>query len=174
MSRIGDYQGFCSQFGDFYVSGLIIGGSAAVCVMQASIKDASVERIKIQAEAHALIFSTTETITDKDVSRSAQLEQYGVSGFDSLTQHFAEIPLQSTSGLQFDDARRLARIFDEFVNRMPDRVGDYLERSPDLLVHGAKLTHKNANHVLRSGVVTHLVLSPLSTHREVSQYAMTN
>ncbi|KAG8626418.1 hypothetical protein KVT40_005363 [Elsinoe batatas] len=171
-SKPGGYQAFREAFGDFYVSGAIIGGEAAVTVMTKSESNASADKIKITAEAHFLCFSGETTVAEKDFNSAYHSLQFGVVAFDSLTQHLVDMPLAEEQSLPLDKARQLCQLFDEFVQNMQQRVEASMSRWPELFRHRAKLTSRDLSSIMRSGLVTQLVLTPWSTHRDVRPFAL--
>ncbi|PNS21086.1 hypothetical protein CAC42_3424 [Sphaceloma murrayae] len=142
-SEAGGYQAFCKAFGNFYISGAIIGGEAAVTVMTRSESNASADKMKITAEAHLLCFSDEETIAEKDIDSSFHNLQFGVIAFDSLTQHLVDMPLAAEQSIPLAKARQLGQLFGGFVETMQGRVEAAMSRWPELFEHKAKLTPRD-------------------------------
>lgn len=172
LPQNGGYEAFTKRYGDFYVSGYSIGGDAAVLVSQATAKNESYERLKIQLRVKFLCFSRTKAITDAEIMSALAEAELNVMAFDSLDGSFIACFSQDGSALPFEDAQTLAAEYAWRAEEMQTRVQEALGSTMAGLHDTSLLSWSQINRLAQSHVVNRLILVPYSTHREVAQYLL--
>jgi hypothetical protein len=152
------YGVFCKQYGDHYVSAVVIGGEAAVTVMQESKAHAASEKLKATAEAHLLCFSKEAVVAEKDAQESYRGTQFGVFVFDSLTQHLVDMPLKDdrASSLKIQRGSHSCSMASSRQCRGVFRNAWRASQGSSSL---ARSYQRTTGLVTRSGLITHFVLT---------------
>lgn len=167
----GGFDAFVKRYGDFYVSGFSIGGEAAVLVSQAASRYQSKEKLKAQLEVQVLCFSDSTALAEKDINIETADVQLSLVAFDTLDKSFLNFSARNGNLLNFGQARRLAGEYVARVDNMSARIeqrvkslGGVLDDSP------VGLSWDLMHAIAQSDVISHLILLPYSTHREVREY----
>jgi hypothetical protein len=164
------YDAFTKRYGDFYVTGLQIGGDAAVLVSQALSKSQSSESLQVQVEVQFLCFSDSEELVNETSSSATTSAQLSLTAFDSLDQSFMEFSAQKETSLRFEDARRLTQEYAMRVEKMPSRVAERIEALGSNLTDKSILGWGQVVAISQTDVVSRLVLVPFSSHRDVKMF----
>ncbi|KAK3897984.1 hypothetical protein C8A05DRAFT_38439 [Staphylotrichum tortipilum] len=133
-------EAFQSKFGDFYVSGLGIGGDSGVCLSMSSASDDEVEDLRVMAEVHVLFWTEEVEIAHK---------HRGVADAD------------------MEAARRQAVAFADKVDNMDGRIKQALQGLG--IMDNADFDAQRGRELWRRGLVAELTLLPFSSLREVQQ-----
>ncbi|EXJ61988.1 hypothetical protein A1O7_02420 [Cladophialophora yegresii CBS 114405] len=162
------FEAFCERYGDFYVSGFIIGADAGVLVSQALSRRESSEKLRAKVDVQFLCFSA-EKVMEKDVEGLAEEVELNLFAFDSMDNSLVRLP-GNAGKLRLQEAGELTREYSARIEGMAEAVMRAVGKMSDIQEEEKTLSWHNLGQVLLSRFVSRLVLMPMSTHREVAPH----
>ncbi|KAF7541256.1 hypothetical protein G7054_g718 [Neopestalotiopsis clavispora] len=154
---------FKRRFGDYYVSGLRLGGDSSVFVSVDEAAKSSAETFKAKVSVRVLFWSASIEHSHEERAASESLS-FQFAAFDSLTQTHETLD----NGAPFQQVRGLVKRYTELGGSLNQRITDLrgeLGLEKDKILKPSDITA-----VCESGLVVEVILQPFIFQRDfVSQ-----
>jgi len=162
----GGYSKFCERYGDYYLAGYRIGGETGILLSTTSFSSRTDETYGVTATLEVLFFEASKTWT-KDFHEANSGQSVKLLGYDTLQgQNWNS----STTG----DG---VQVFKKQTLQVLSRSQSILNRVVAALSeHGVSdqkgLTNEQCDRLAEAGLVVELLLSPMSSLREVRRWML--
>lgn len=146
------------QFGDYFIYGFVLGAERGVNLCVNAYNKTEEESKKLTVRVKVLFIDKSESWTEEGKSLVTEYHTK-VIGYDTLGKTIIQ-----HEGSDLDVMKEVAKIFStshEAVKRIQEDVK--LRLQDQKLVEGTRLTSKQCDELLESGLVKGMVLLPYST-----------
>jgi hypothetical protein len=153
LLRYSGPNAFRDQYGDFYISGFVIGAEAGVCFANGASHDETHQTLSLTVEVHLLFFSFEFTVDLLKIHSSSDKIWASVSAFDTLSHTSISPP---RNDMNMGDFLKFRDEYQEKIRNIKGRVDELKKQC------GAN----NVDDFIKRGLVMELVLSPFEDLNE--------